>query len=636
MLTAPGTIIAFFLLLSLSACGGGSSPPDTKPATPTASPTIPVEPSPTDAPTQQPQPSGPPPALGTPEPTTAPLKPDTSADPALPKPSSENYAAATKAARFLTQASFGPTAKSIVELMGKSQEQWITEQIALPQTFHLPLLDERLEQIGLVPAPETEEDTESWLRDIQRSDIWWESAIWGEDQLRQKMAYALSQLLVISNVSDVLFNDSRGIANYHDILARHAFGNYRDLLEAVTLNPMMGEYLSMVRNEKANEQRNIRPDENYAREIMQLFSIGLVELNLDGTVKLDEQDQVIPSYGQDDIKNLARVFTGWNMATIDNWWEWTSTGDAEILPMKAFNAYHDTTQKILFGSKIIPPNQTPQQDLDSALDIIFAHPNVAPFISKQLIQRFVTSNPSPEYVSRVASVFNNNGEGVKGDLSAVIKAILLDDEALTGHTSAPTSFGKLREPILKIAAIWRAFKAQGVPVSNLDNENSPIFNNRLRFRGTDREFGQRPYGSFSVFNFYRPDFQQPGAIKDSGLSSPEFQIMTDSQMITANSYTSFNIFWRDTQNQWPKSELVGEGWDIYPSQLYLEQEKALTENPAELLDRINLLLTSGQMSKTMYELILDNISNYNSATGEMMIYEALLFVTASPEFAVQR
>ncbi|WP_339065852.1 DUF1800 domain-containing protein [Teredinibacter turnerae] len=541
---------------------------------------------------------------------------------------------------MLDQATFGTTAKTLVAAMEKPREQWLDEQIALPQTLHLPLLDERLTEIGFEPAPEVENDDEGWVRDIQRSDIWWESAVWGQDQLRQRVAYALSQILVISNVSDVLYNDSRGIANYHDILAAHAFGSYRDLLKAVTLNPMMGEYLSMVRNEKADAQRNIRPDENYAREVMQLFSIGLVQLNIDGSPVLDNQQQPVPTYGQDDIKNLARVFTGWNHATINQWWEWASSGAAEILPMKAFPAYHDAGSKTLFGDKSIPADLTPEQDIDAALDILFAHSNVAPFISKQLIQRLITSNPSPDYVARVASVFNDNGAGEKGDLKAVIKAIYLDDEAINGPTLAPTTFGKLREPLLKVTGLWRAFKAQGIPVRE---NNGSLSLNRLRFRGSDREMGQRPYGSFSVFNFYRPDYQQPGEIKNNDLIAPEFQIMTDSQLVSSTSRLSGSIFWRDTKNAWAQSELTNPDnqpkadWDLYPAQLFLEEEKQLANEPSALVERLNLLLLHGTMSTQLRATIIDFITEFQPySSAEMRVYDALVLVMASPEYAIQR
>lgn len=568
--------------------------------------------------------------------------PDLTADPLLPIKGSPGYSAATEAVRFLAQATFGPTAKDVQQVIALGKTEWLEEQFNKPQTKHLSLLDKRFAEIGLVVQPEKDDNEEGYLRDLQRSDIWWEVALWGDDQLRQRVAYSLSQILVISNVSDVLYNDTRGIANYHDILAQHAFGNYRDLLKAVTLNPMMGEYLSMVRNEKADANRNIRPDENYAREIMQLFSIGLVQLNLDGSIKLDEQNNPIPTYDQITVKELARVFTGWNMATIKEWWEWTDSGASEILPMKSFVNYHDAGAKTLFGDKAIAANKTPEQDIDAALDILFAHPNVGPFISKQLIQRLVTSNPSPAYVTRVATIFNNNGNGVKGDLKAVIKAILLDDEAQNGYKTAPATFGKLREPILKTAHLWRAFKGTGTPTKMKDGS---VTDKRLRFYGSGRLLGQRPFGSNSVFNFYRPDYQHPGELKNNNMNSPEFQILTESMIMSQISSLSNAIFWRDTPHDWLEP-VIDPNWDVFSPRLHLDCERELTKNPAELLDHLNLLLMAGQMSQPMYELIL-NYLNANPVDptwgpeGQMwqrdtMVYEALFLVMASPEYAVQR
>lgn len=568
--------------------------------------------------------------------------PDLTADPALPIKGSPTYASATDAVRLLSQATFGPTAKDVQRVMQLGKAAWLDEQFQKPQTRHLYLLDKRFTEIGLVVQPEKDDNEEGYIRDLQRSDIWWEVALWGDDQLRQRVAYALSQILVISNVSDVLYNDTRGIANYHDILAEHAFGNYRDLLKAVTLNPMMGEYLSMVRNEKADSTRNIRPDENYAREIMQLFSIGLVQLNLDGSIKLDAQNNPIPTYDQTTVKELARVFTGWNMATIKQWWEWTESGASEILPMKSFNNYHDFGAKTLFGDKVIAADKTPEQDVDAALDILFAHANVAPFISKQLIQRLVNSNPSSAYVTRVATVFNNNGNNVKGDMKAVLKAILIDEEAQSGHVTAPETFGKLREPILKVSHLWRAFKGTGVPTKL---NNGTVTDKRLRFYGSGRLMGQRPFGSNSVFNFYRPDYQHPGELKNNNLNSPEFQILTESMIMSQISTLSNAVFWRDTPHDWLEPTIEGV-WDVFSPRLHLERERELTKSPAELLDHLNLLLMAGQMSQPMCDVILNHL-NANKVDptwgqeGQMwqrdtMIYEALFLVLASPEYAVQR
>lgn len=568
--------------------------------------------------------------------------PDLSADPSLPLKGSPTYFAATEAVRFLAQTSFGATAKDIERVINLGKSAWLDEQFAKPQTYHLQLLDARFEEIGLVAIPEQDLDTEGYLRELQRSDIWWEVALWGDDQLRQRVAYSLSQILVISGVSDALFNDSRGIANYQDLLATHAFGNYRELLSAVTLNPMMGEYLSMVRNEKADSTRNIRPDENYARELMQLFTIGLVQLNLDGSVKLDAQNNPIPTYDQTTVKELARVFTGWNMATITQWWEWTQSGASETLPMKAFDNYHDFGAKTLFGDHTIAANKTPAADIEAALDIIFAHDNIAPFISKQLIQRLVTSNPSPAYVERVATIFNNNGQGVKGDMKAVITAIVLDTEAQQGHTTAPETFGKLREPILKMSHLWRAFKGTGMRTRL---ESGAITAPRIRFLHTDSVLGQRPFGSFSVFNFYRPDYQHSGAIKNANLLAPEFQILTESMIMASASTLSNAIFWRDTEHEWLEPIIEGY-WGMYSPRLHLQSERELTANPAALLERLNLLLMAGQMSQPMYDLLLAHLNDNRvnpdwDAAGQMwqrdtMVYEALFLVMASPEYAVQR
>ncbi len=568
--------------------------------------------------------------------------PDLTADPALPLKGSPAYNDAKEAVRFLAQTTFGATAKDVQRVISLGKSGWLEEQFNKPQTKHLPLLDKRFTEMGLVVQPEQDNNEEGYLRDLQRSDIWWEVALWGDDQLRQRVAYSLSQILVISNVSDVLYNDTRGIANYHDLLAQHAFGNYRDLLKAITLNPMMGEYLSLVRNEKADSNRNIRPDENYAREIMQLFSIGLVQLNLDGSIKLDAQNNPISTYDQTTVKELARVFTGWNMATIKEWWEWTESGASEILPMKSFANYHDFGAKVLFGNQTIPADKTPEQDVDAALDILFAHANVAPFISKQLIQRLVTSNPSPAYVRRVASVFNNNGKNVKGDMKAVIKAILLDEEAQNGYKTSPNTFGKLREPILKTTHLWRAFKGTGTP-TQLEGGN--VTGKRVRFYGSGRLMGQRPFGSPSVFNFYRPDYQHPGDIKNSNLNSPEFQILTESMIMSQVSTLSNATFWRDTPHDWLEPT-IGGLWDAFSPRLHLDRERELTKNPAELLDHLNLLLMAGQMSQPMYDVILNHLNaNKVDPTWDQegqtwqrdtMIYEALFLVLASPEYAAQR
>ncbi|WP_084645514.1 DUF1800 domain-containing protein [Marinimicrobium agarilyticum] len=619
-------------LLSLSACGGGSTEdsdagPDEPPATSSPKPEPTPEPSPSPEPQPQPEPE--------PLPT---LEPDTEPDPALPEREEDDWTTAVEASRFLTQTTFGPTAKSLHHYMAVGQDAWLEAQFNTPFTPNLALLDQRVASLDWEAIPAEEDDDEGYLRDLQRSDVWWEIILRGDDQLRQRIAFALSQIFVISNVSDVLYNDTRGIADYHDTLARHAFGNYRELLEAVTLHPMMGEYLSSVRNRKADEAENIRPDENYAREVMQLFSIGLEELNLDGTVKTDDQGEPIPTYDQETIKAFARVFTGWNFATAEHWWEWTSDAEGEAMPMKAFQATHDTAEKTLLNGETLPSGQTAEQDMEQALDNLFNHPNVGPFIGKQLIQRLVTSNPSPEYVERVAQVFNDNGAGTRGDLEAVVRAIVTDEEARTGHLEQPETFGKLREPILQFSHLWRVFKAQGVEVH--DEADEPV-GKRIRFRGSDRAAGQRPYGSFSVFNFYRPGYSHPGAISDAGLLSPEFQIHTESVMVAKTNQLTDGIFWRDMDADYVQSQYAQQSWDIYPPALNMSEEKALAGEPQALVDRLDLLLTAGQLPAEARELLVQYLNGlpnptYSAHDRRMRVFEAASLIVASPYFAVQR
>jgi uncharacterized protein (DUF1800 family) len=606
--------ILCFILSILVACGGGNN-----------AITPPITPAPTPTPVETP-----------PAPVSYFINPDLSIDPPLPAEDSVEYQRAADAIRFLQQASFGANAVQMKHLMDVGKMAWIDEQMSLPQNKHLLMLDERFNEIGLAPAPQVEDDSDGYYRDLQRSDVWWEVALWGKDQLRQRVAFALSQIFVISNVSDVLYNDTRGIANYQDLLASHAFGSYRDLLKAVTLNPMMGEYLSMVRNEKANPEKNIRPDENYAREVMQLFSIGLVELELDGSPRLDENGQSIPTYDQTRIKELARVFTGFNFATVTNWWDWTNSGDSETLPMKSFPTYHDSQEKQLLNGQVLSAGQSPEQDIDAAIDNLFNHANVAPFICKQLIQRLITSNPSPAYVARVASIFNNNGQGERGDMAAVIKGILLDDEAQFGHINQPDTFGKLKEPVLMMAQIWRAFHAEGVKVKNPDGTLS---RERIRFHGSGRETGQRPYGSFSVFNFYRPDFQPPGEIKENALLAPEFQILTESSIIAKTNFLANAIYYRDNNDDDWLANGIGYNWDIVAPKLNLQTEFSLASDPEKLLDRLNLLLFAGQLPNAMYQELLNylkSLPNNNNYEQKMLTFDALYMLTAAPEFSVQR
>ena len=343
---------------------------------------------------------------------------------------------------MLNQATFGATDTGTSEVVSLGIDAWVDNEIAKPASLQLPELQNR-------PIPQ-------FLFQLQpdRVDIWFRNVVTGDDQLRQRVAFALSEVLVVSE-RGVLANFPYALADYYDVLARNAFGNYRDLLEEVTLHPAMGVYLSMLGNEKPNAALNIRPDENYARELMQLFSIGLVELNLDGTVVMDAQNQPVPTYDQAVIEGFAHVFTGWNWAGFANFQFARPTDTNRTQPMQLYPDFHDTGAKLLLNGVTLPAGRSGSQDLSDALDNIFNHPNVGPFVAIRLIHRLVTSNPSPSYVARVASVFNDNGQGVRGDLGAVVKAVLTDEEARPELRMELD--GKIKEPLLRLTQLWRAY-----------------------------------------------------------------------------------------------------------------------------------------------------------------------------------
>ena len=337
---------------------------------------------------------------------------------------------------------------------------------------------------------------------------YWRGVLSEPDQLRRRVGYALSQILVASS------NDlgQSTIAHYMDLLEQHAFGTFRELLEAVSRSQAMGEYLTFVNNRKADPRRGRVPDENYAREVMQLFTIGLWELEPDGTRRL-AGGQPIPSYDQDDIAGLARVFTGWRRPDDE-------TPARYSLPMVMREQDHEPGAKSFLGTTI-PPDTLGEDSLVMALDTLAAHDNVGPFIGRQLIQRLVTSNPSPAYIRRVSETFADNGSGVRGDLGAVVRAVLLDDEAW--RADQPATFGKLREPVLRFTVVARA-----LDITSSDDDNWSFDNTR----DSATSLGQLPFASPSVFNFYRPGYVAPQTpLSDLDLVAPEFQIVDETSAI---------------------------------------------------------------------------------------------------------
>ena len=498
------------------------------------------------------------------------------------------------AVRFLTQASFGADDASIERLQYLGYETWLREQQELPVSLHRPDLEAR------VASGEA-------VFQSHRQNMWWRRALTARDQLRQRMAFALSEIFVVSDRGSGLENDVIGLATYYDMLLEHAFGNYRDLLAAVTLSPQMGIYLSHLRNRKPDPARNIRPDENYAREVMQLFSIGLVELEQDGSVRLDGQGQPIPTYDQDDIVALAHVFTGWNYAGAISWNNYT----ANPRPMEPFEAFHDQQQKTVLGS-VFPAGRSAQQELDQALDLLAAHPNTGPFLGKQLIQRFVTSNPSPAYVARIAAVWADDGAGVRGNLGAVLRAVLLDDEAKNGPTLAATTFGKVREPLLLQSALWRALRARCPDQS-------------YTFANPENVFGQAALRSSTVFNFFRPDHAPQGEIADANLLSPEFEILGHTTVTSTVNQIYTSVFNR---------RLGAAGTQQNQILIDPSVEVELAADPTALVDHLDRRLLGGGMPTNLRSVLLAHLAGESDPLQRAL--DAIYLIATSPQFFVQR
>lgn len=509
-----------------------------------------------------------------------------------------------QASRILTQATFGPTAEEISRLSTMGTSGWFNDQFAKPQTLHFSYMNQVQ---ATLPAGQT-------LSENQFLESFWQQAINGDDQLRQRVTYALSQIFVISFQNDTLAGMPRGVAHYYDMLGAYAFGNFRDLLEAVTLHPAMGVYLSSLRNQKTVGARV--PDENYAREIMQLFTIGLRMLNQDGT---DTTTPATATYTNDDIKGLAKVFTGWSWAGPDK-----SSGrffgnnsptpdpNRDWLPMQNYPAYHEVLAKD-FLNVSIPAATSGEASLKIALDSLFNNPNVGPFIGRQLIQRLVTSNPSPAYIARVSAAFANNGKGVRGDMKAVIRAVLLDPEAITPPVG--DSSGKLREPVIRLANWMRAFHAKSgssrFMLTSLDS--------------TLNALGQTPMRSPSVFNFYRPEFQPPNtSIAAANLVAPEMQITEETSVVGY-----LNFMRGVVQN----GAGTGSPRDIQPD---YTTELSLAATPALLVDRIDLLLMQNRMSTALRGQILAAINSNSGNSASNKVYLAIFLTMASPEYLVQK
>lgn len=537
-------------------------------------------------------------------------------DPPVVNPPPPPTISRAEAYRFLNQATFGATEADAQAVISMGYEPWIDQQLQRPASLELPHVQQAF--LSYPPGADFTRLHED------RVDIWLRHALHAPDQLRQRVAFALSEILVISQLSP-LVGYPWGSASYYDTLAQNAFGNYRTLMEDVTLHPAMGVYLSMLGNQKPDALRNIRPDENYARELMQLFTIGLVELNLDGSVRTNGQGNPIPTYDQAVIEGFAHVYTGWTYAGAPSFALAFPTIANQVVPMQAYAEQHDTGAKRVLsytGAAFtqIPAGQTPEQDLDDALDNIFRHPNVAPFISKQLIQRLVTSNPSPQYVERVARVFENDGAGQRGELDAVVKAILLDPEARGAPADA--NAGKLGEPVLRLTRFWRAYGAASMS-GKLNVQNIPGF------------IGQGPLQAPSVFNFFSPFYAPPGEILDQGLVAPEMQLATEylNSLIT-NYFFILSYCYNDAPVQGCPAVPLEIAQDLVI--INTSAERALAADPQALVSRIADRLAGGSISPALRAEAAGMIGLVPAGEASLRVAEALYLISTSPELALQR
>lgn len=528
----------------------------------------------------------------------------------------EGYGSGTKGysgdrVRFLEQAAFGPTSALVAVLNRTRQTTWIDQQFMTPYPTNpypdLPLRstiisDECRATLNCVRDYYSMYLVQNWF---------FKEAFYGDAQLKHRVAWALSQLWVISGVDT---QQASWMVAYHQKLAQHTFGNYRDLMTDITLNPGMGNFLDMARSTRNN------PNENFAREILQLFNVGLFMLNQDGTLQLDGNGNPIPTYDQTTVNNFTKVFTGWTFCSTGcpN----SATGIPNYKdPLVILNPNnHDITAKTLLSYpgavyENLPAGQNGATDLTQALDNIFYHPNVAPFVSRHLIQQMVTSDPSPAYIGRVAAAFNNNGAGVRGDMKAVIKAVLLDVEA-RGDVKTDPNYGKLREPVQFATNISRQF---GVRSFDGTTQSDGYLN------GQTTALGQNVFNSPTVFNYYQPGYTIPG----TALKGPEFNLLTTGSTIARANFVNTMIFTRIT---------VGNNSPLGTSLDFAEMQALAASDPTgnQLVDTLNGKMMHGTMSPEMKSTILTAVQAVAGTDTLLRAQTAIYLIATSSQYQIQR
>lgn len=546
------------------------------------------------------------------------------------------------ASRFLAQAGFGGTYEEIEYVSQVGIDAWLEEQFDKSSGSFLSTYQANYDEITAMIQP-IHPDEPIIINRTYTDFVFWSKVFQEEDILRNKAAFALHQIFVLSTLSNTLRGLPAGGADYYDILYEGAFGNFRDLLSKVTLHPVMGFYLSHFRNRKGDPSKGTLPDENYAREIMQLFTIGLYELNNDGSYKFDDNGARIPTYDITDIQELAKVFTGlsggaYNLEAFPelanqplSFFKGIARYDLTV-PMIMWEQYHEQGEKTLVDGTTLPAGQSGMKDIQDALDVLFNHPNVGPFIAIRLIQQLVKSNPTPAYINRVASVFNNNGQGIRGDMKAVFRAILTDTEARNCTTIETATTGKLRQPLERLISLCRAF--------HINSPSGKLWISEANILADEVE--QTFMGAPSVFNFFTPFYAEDTYVAPNEMVSPEFQIL---HSVTAIHYlnlmentistTPFRNYTAPNPN---KPRLKNNKED----KLFLDlsDEIAILENDGldALLDRLDLVLCQKQLSTESRKIIRNALTQLDDPsmnyTSEDKVRAALYFIVTTADFAI--
>ena len=589
-----------------------------------------------------------------------------------------------KAFRLLLQSTFGPQKKDLDRVIQIGETSWIDEQLQYSSAYdaagdNLTTNLEHYKIIARMAEPSTYSDNTSSFNNNyhgRTSDYqtaaWFEKALHAPDQLRYRVAFALSELLVVSGAKQRTRFRGDSLAYYDDILAKNAFSNFRDLLNEVTLSPAMGVFLSHQGNKKYMSQSKTHPDENFAREIMQLFSLGLWKMNDDSSA-VKTGGELVPAYTQEDVEQLARVMTGYDLVGNSKYGK-THRGDGEewATPMEFTGSWHDFDNKSFLSKSINAEseNVSSPTDLKNALDIIFNHQNVGPHVAKHFIMRMVTSNPSAEYIERVSQVFNDNGSNVRGDLKAVVKAVLTDDEARGNEYKTNKNFGKAKEILLAWTQFLRAFDVK--PIDGWKSRDNATMTNTYNFPWLESTLGQAPLRSDTVFNFFSPDFVPANNhFSESCMVAPDLQIQSDTILINFNNYISnaFQVFEKNKivdnggnlasfgksrkSTQFNYYINVDEELDVFEQALDGDKngdfaglsdknDPKKSEAIVEFLKHLDFKLTGGKLPTEYHDVIKEHLLtvNWNSSKNKTealaIIRDAVMLIVTSSQFMIQK